>query len=216
MVSLANAAVFSRAKVPVRIPQFSIPAAIALTCAVVVIYSLGLRNFEDNGFRLASQNAWRFGCFVFFAAIVAGPAGRLVPPLRRLEELSCSLFSGFCASFAIYLLLVLLPSHFRFAGVENGPGAGLFVMFSSFVTLVMTLALTHRMTELAGGAVRRALLGVSAAYFWFCYTLMGLAYISHPHRPDGFYNWSLGLMIAALLLRFADSCRGRYRPVTAT
>ncbi len=216
MVALDNAAIFNRQKVPFRIPQFSVPTVIALVTLAVVAYSLGLRNFEDNGFRLASQNAWRFGCLVFFAAIVAGPLGRLVPPLHRLEELSCALFWGFCASFAIYLLSVLLPNQFRFTGGENGFGAGLFVLFSSFVTLVMTLALTPQMTELAGGSVRRALLGVSAAYFWLCYALMGLAYISHPHRPDDFYGWSLGLMIAALMLRFAANYRRRYREVTAT
>lgn len=206
MVALDNGTVFHREKVPFRLPRFSVPAAIALVAAGVLAYSLALRNFEDNGFRLASQNAWRFGCFVFFAAIMAGPAARLIPPLRRLEDMSCRLFQGFCACYAIYLLSVLLPNSFSF---EGAPAVDLFVMFSSGVTLVMALALTPRMAQVAGDATRRALLGVAAIYFWLCYALMGLAYISHPHRPDDFYGFSLSLMLVALLVRFADSYRMR-------
>ena len=37
-----------------------------------------------------------------------------------------------------------------------------------------------------------------------CYSLMALAHLSGPHRPDGFYGFSLMLMIAALLMRFGE------------
>jgi hypothetical protein len=205
MAALDNGAYFNREKVPFRLPEFSLPAALALVAAGLVAYSLALRGFSDNGFRLASQTVWRHGCLVFFAAIIAGPLARLIPPLRSLENISCQLFWGFCATYAIYLLSVLLPNLFA---PESG-GLGLFVMFGSGVTLVMALALTPRMADIAGDAVRRALLGVAAIYFWLCYALMGLAYISHPHRPDDFYGFSLGLMLVALLVRFADSYRTR-------
>jgi hypothetical protein len=118
------------------------------------------------------------------------------------------LFQGFCASYGVYLMSILLPHALSAERVE-GPGLSLFVLFSSFVTLVMVLALTPRMAELAGDGVRRALLGVSAIYFWLCYALMGLAYISHPHRPDDFYGLSVCLMLVALLTRFADNYRAR-------
>jgi hypothetical protein len=208
MVALDTSAGYSREKVPFRAPFFSVPAAIALTAAGVVVYCLALRNFADNGFRLASQNAWRFGFLVFFAAIMAGPLGRLVPRLRQLEAISCQLFWGFCASYAVYLLSVLVPNTFD---PQGAPAVDLFVLFGGGVTLMLALSLTPRMTQIAGGAVRRALLGVSAIYFWLCYTMMGLAYISHPHRPDDFYGWSVNLMILALLVRFADSYRARFR-----
>ena len=48
------------------------------------------------------------------------------------------------------------------------------------------------------------MLGTSAIYFWLCYSLMALARISGPHRPDIFYDISITLMILALLLRYAD------------
>jgi hypothetical protein len=52
--------------------------------------------------------------------------------------------------------------------------------------------------------VRKVLLGTAAIYFWLCYSLMALARISGPHRPDAFYDVSLSLMIVALLIRYAD------------
>jgi hypothetical protein len=55
-----------------------------------------------------------------------------------------------------------------------------------------------------GDKLRRTFLGTATIYFWLCYALMGLAHISGPHRPDGFYGISLCLMVAALLARYAD------------
>jgi hypothetical protein len=52
--------------------------------------------------------------------------------------------------------------------------------------------------------MRRILLGAGLCCFWLAYALTGLEHISGPHRPDGFYGVSILLMIAALLLRFAD------------
>jgi len=48
------------------------------------------------------------------------------------------------------------------------------------------------------------MLGIAAIYFWLCYSLIGLAHISGPHRPDGFYEMSVILMILALLARFTE------------
>ena len=62
--------------------------------------------------------------------------------------------------------------------------------------------------------VRRVLLGTAAIYFWLCYCLMALARISGPHRPDAFYGISLSLMIAALLLRYADRWLARHDAAT--
>ena len=46
------------------------------------------RGFSDNGLRLGSELVWRFTCFVYFAAIIAGPLARLIPSqsLRRICE----------------------------------------------------------------------------------------------------------------------------------
>jgi hypothetical protein len=213
MVALDNISVLGREKVPFHLPRISLPGAVALAAAILVFGSLVVRGFSDNGFRLASQNSWRFACVVFFAAIMAGPMGRLIPALRRLQQDSCALFMSFCATFGVYLGTVLLPNAFGPRSAEEGTGAlGLFVLFGAGVTLVMALALTPRLARLLGAGASRALLGVSAAYFWLCYALMGLAHLSHPHRPDGFYGFSLSLMLIALLVRFADSWMRRRHP----
>jgi hypothetical protein len=52
--------------------------------------------------------------------------------------------------------------------------------------------------------IRRVFLGTAVIYFWLTYSLMALARISGPHRPDGFYGLSLCLMVAGLLARYAD------------
>jgi hypothetical protein len=213
MVALDNNVSLGKQKVPFALPKISLVGAIALAAIAVAAGSLAARGFSDpdNGFRLASQNAWRFASFVFFAAIIAGPLGRLIPGLGHLAQQSCKLFWGFCASYGVYLVAVLLPNAF---GPQNAERASvnLFLLFGAGVTLVMALAISPRMAEKMGEGVQRALFGVSTIYFWLCYAMMGLAYISHPHRPDGYYGLVLGLMIGALLIRFADSFVMRMRP----
>jgi hypothetical protein len=59
------------------------------------------------------------------------------------------------------------------------------------------------------------MLGLSVIYFWLCYSLIGLAHISGPHRPDGFYELSVILMVAGLLARFAERYRRGRHPVPA-
>jgi hypothetical protein len=47
-------------------------------------------------------------------------------------------------------------------------------------------------------------LATATAYFWLCYSIMALARISGPHRPDAFYGISLSLMVVGLLARYAN------------
>ena len=56
---------------------------------------------------------------------------------------------------------------------------------------------------------------MAASFFWLTYALTGLAHLSGPHRPDGFYGLSLSLMILALLLRFADRLWAKLRGTAA-
>jgi hypothetical protein len=59
------------------------------------------------------------------------------------------------------------------------------------------------------------MLGLSVIYFWLCYGLIGLAHISGPHRPDGFYELSVILMVVGLLVRFAERYKRGRHPVPA-
>ena len=181
--------------------------AIALVAAALVLGAIVFRGFSENGFRLGSQLAWRFASFVFFAALVAGPfcriAARFFHGLTAPEDLSRKLVWGFCASYGVYLVSVFLPNVIR-----PSAGATLMVLFGAGVALVMAAAVAP-LKRLGGKPiipekVRRVLLGTAAIYFWLCYSLMALARISGPHRPDVYYGLSLCLMVLALLVRYAD------------
>jgi len=185
---------------------------------MLVLGAILARGFSENGFRLGSQLAWRYASFVFVAALAMGPLCRITacffssftPP----ESLSRKLVWGFCAAYGIYLLSVFIPNV-----IHLSAGAMLMTVFGSTVVLVM--AITAAPLVRLGGPpilpdkVRKVLLGTSTIYFWLCYSLMALARISGPHRPDAYYDLSLSLMILALLLRYADRWLAHRGGVTA-
>jgi hypothetical protein len=207
MVALDHTALFGHVKVP-RLKFILTPlvAAVALIAVALALGAVLARGFSENGFRLGSQLAWRYAFFVFFAASIAGPVCRLtshfLPGVALPESLSRKLVWGFCASYGVYLLSVFLPNVIR-----PSAGATLMVLFGAAVVVVMALAVVP-LKRLAGMPVlekaRRAMLGAAAVYFWLCYSIMALARLSGPHRPDAFYGISLSLMVVALLVRYAD------------
>ena len=79
----------------------------------------------------------------------------------------------------------------------------------------MAFAASRGASVLVGEPARHALLTVAGGFFWLTYALTGLAHLSGPHRPDGFYGISLSLMIFALLLRYADHLIVRLRRTQA-
>jgi hypothetical protein len=208
MVALDSSALFGDGNrfARFRITLAPLVGAIALVAAMLVLGSIVFRGFSENGFRLGSQLAWRYGFFVFFAALVAGPALRIAARFTHAstsEALSRKLVWGFCASYGVYLLSVFLPNV-----IQPTVGATMMVLFGAGVALVMAAAVAP-LKRLGGkpiisDKVRRVLLGSAAIYFWLCYSLMALARISGPHRPDAFYGISLSLMVVALLVRYAD------------
>lgn len=194
----------------VRVPRINLGplvGGIVLVAVGLVFGAIIARGAAENGFRLGSQLAWRYTCLVFFAALSAGPvcrsAARLSHSYSCPENLSRKLVWGFCASYGVYLLSVFVPNVLALSA-----GATLMVAFGGVVTAVMALtaAPLRRLGDkpIIGPKTRRALLGTAAIFFWCCYALMALSRISGPHRPDAWYGISLGLMVGALLLRFAD------------
>jgi hypothetical protein len=195
-----------------RLPRIKVTlgplvGGIASIAAVLVLGSILLRGFSGNGFRLGSQLAWRYTCLVFFTALVSGPLCRLtahfLPAWTAPETLGRKLIWGFAASYGIYLLSVFLPNV-----IELSAGASLMTLFGSLVVLVMA-ACAAPIKRLGGKTIlpekiRRVLLGIALAYFWLCYVVMALARISAPYLPDAFYIISLCLMIAGLLVRYAE------------
>ena len=192
--------------------------AIALVAVLLVLGAILARGFAENGFRLGSQLAWRYASFVFFAALVTGPICRFLvhffPQLAAPESLSRKLIWGFCAAYGVYLVSVFLPNVIRLSA-----GATLMTLFGSLVASVMAASAAPLVRlgarPLLPDKVRRVLLGTATIYFWLCYSLMALARISGPHRPDAYYDISISLMIVALLVRYADRWLAHRRTAAA-
>lgn len=221
MVALDNNAVFGSIRIR-RLkftPKFTLAplvGGIALVAVLLVLGAILAWGFAENGFRLGSRLAWRYTFFVFFAALIAPAACRLAnrvfPAFSCPESLARKLIWGFCASYGVYLLSVFLPDVIRLSG-----GATLMVLFGGTVALGMAMTATplKRLGDrpLIGERTRRAILGTAIIYFWSCYSLMALARISGPHRPDAFYDISLSLMMIALLVCYADRWFARRQAV---
>jgi hypothetical protein len=211
MVALDNSGVFDSSRQGLRkfrLPHFSMAHAIALLAACLASAVFIAHGFSDDGLRLATQTVWRFNLLTFFVALLAGPIGRLVPRLQRVAGASRDLLQGFCGGMAVYFALILfpglvtVPDGIRHEGVT--PGMTIFIILTGTVTLVMASAASRRLCAAVGEKACATMLGLSAIYFWLCYSLIGLAHISGPHRPDGFYELSVILMILGLLARFAE------------
>lgn len=192
-----------------KFPPLSVSGFTAIMAALVTLLTVAGYGFSEKGLSAGSQVAWRFAFFVFFAALVAGPLCRLAPfgLCRYLGPQRRQLVWGFCAAFGVYLLSVLLPnlllaptlSHEGLTG-----GTTLFVAFSGALAATLAYAASPHAALMMGSRVQRTVLALASTFFWLVYAATGLARISGPHRPDLFYGVSLSLMIAALLLRFAE------------
>lgn len=206
MVALDDAAHFGHRIVPRLKFMFGpLVAGITVVAIGLVLGAILARGFSENGFRLGSQLAWRYASFVFFAGLVADPACRMAarffPTFQMPQDIDRRLLWGFCASYGVYLLSVFLPNV-----IHPSLGATLMVLLGGGVALVMALvAVPSREGRAARWEkARRAILVTAMAYFWLCYSVMALARISGPHRPDAFYDISLSLMVVGLLVRYAD------------
>lgn len=196
-----------------RAPRLGLPAMMAMAAAIAVSGGILAHGFTDNGFRLGSQLGWRFACLVLFAALVAGPLARLLAGTRFAfaeGKWVRDLVWSFAAAYAVYLVSLLVPNSLGREGLS--PGLMVFAIMGGGVAAVMALMADPRARRVMGEPARRTLLGVAGIYFWLCYCLMALSHLSGPHRPDAFFGFSLCLMIAALLVRFAGRMMVARRP----
>jgi len=198
----------------IALPRLRGWIVIAVLAALACGGGLAARGFTEGGWRLGSELVWRFTCFVFFAAAVAGPLGRLIPwqRLREACENRRQLIWGFCAGFAVYLFGLRMADLVAFgnrAGVMAG--IGIFDLFGAVLIVIVACTASRRAAFFLGERVRRIVLGAGLCCFWLAYALTGLGHISGPHRPDMFYGVSILLMVAALLLRFADNFAAKIR-----
>lgn len=198
---------------PVLNVKVPVAGMVALGSAGLAIIIMARHGFDDAGLRLASEVAWRFASFVFFAAAVAGPLCRLIPynGLKWLNGFRRQLIWSFAASYGVFLAVMLLPNTLGGVTHEDATlGMTLFALFGGGAAGVMAYAASREAGAQLGDKSRRALLSVAGTFFWLTYALTGLAHLSGPHRPDKFYGLSLSLMILTLLLRFADRFAAKF------
>ena len=207
MVFLDNTLLAPRESRAAFQPRLTAALLIALAAFTIGMAGFALRGFDIQAWRFGAQQVWRFEMLVFFAALAAGPVGRLTP-LTWFADKSRPLLQGFCAAMGVHIAFILLPGLFAVPdGLENRgitASTAFFILFNGGVALVMAFAVNRRLCDSVGEASCRAMLGISAIYFWLCFALIGLAHITGPHRHDPFYELSVILMVAALLARFAD------------
>lgn len=178
---------------------------IVLAAVILVAGPIFFHGFSENGFRQANRLAWRYASLIFFAAMVAGPLCRVtahfVPNLTPPETLGRRLVWGFAASYGVYLLSVFVPHV-----IQLSRGATLMVLLGGGLALVMAGAAAPWTWHgtIMFQKFRRLILAAAALYFWLCYSVMALARLAGPHRPDAFYGISLCLMVVGLLARYAD------------
>jgi hypothetical protein len=84
-------------------------------------------------------------------------------------------------------------------------------IFGACLLVIIACAGSRQAALLLGGKTRGIILGGGLFCFWLGYAFTGLEHITGPHRPDAYYGFSLLLMIAALLLRFADHFAAKIR-----
>jgi hypothetical protein len=170
--------------------------------AAAIGYVLG----EDGtGWALASDWASRFALLVFVAAMIAEPAGRLIPShaTARLAEARTALLMGFIAAMIVSLGCVLAP--WLLGGIALGAPTVVYCVMSAMILTVLLFAIHPGTVRLIGAPSWRALQSVAAAYFWSVFALSAMGRVIGPHRPDMWPGFALLLLTAAVLLRFADA-----------
>ena len=179
-------------------------AALGAAASGIAATWAGHEGAVTDASRIGGDISWRFASFVFAAALLVGPLGRLLPfeaVQRVLPDRRCVIW-GFTASFGIYLAAGAARNVLR--GEAFMTGINEFLILSALVAAAIAFAASRSATPLLGDRLRRNILGTGLCYFWACYAVMGLAHLSGPHRPDGYYGLSLSVMVVVLLARFAD------------
>jgi hypothetical protein len=153
-----------------------------------------------NAFGVAIETTRRASTLLFAAAFAAWPLGRL--GLGRGWFDAEALTSAFAIAFLVYLGSIAAPYLLSLSVMPVL--TALFCVLNATCIGVLhwaTRATRSSKTNVRSHAVIYALV---TAYFWISFSIVAIAHLYGPHQPDGFYGFSLCLLIAGLLLRFAN------------
>jgi hypothetical protein len=176
----------------------------------VAIGAFLLHGGDANAARFAATTVFRASGVAFLLFYLAGPISRLIRsrPTVAVARERMGLALAFAAIYAVFLVCAVAPDTLAGASVPLAT-----VTFAVFSALILAVVLAGERAGLADASWRpalRAMETVGVAYFWMAYAVDDLNHLSGPHRPDGYYGVSLSILVAALLVRFADSVWQRY------
>ena len=176
----------------------------------VAMIAFGLHGADANAARFAATTVFRVSGIAFLLFYLAGPASRLIPSwaTRTVARERTGLALAFAAMYVVFLLCALAPDYF--AGTRLPLATLAFAVFSTMILAVIIAGERAGFADASWRLALRAMETVGVAYFWAVYAVDDLGHMSGPHRPDGFYAVSLSILVAALLVRFADSFWQRF------
>ena len=187
--------------------------SVGLLTGVTLAILLSLSGFllhggGPNGARFANNLMLFSSSLVFAVYYVAGPLSRLVPATQSLGALRFSIAYGFVGMVAIFLVSILAPDY-----EARGAMALPTMSFAALTALVAVAFLASAGSKRAvNSATLRSLQSLTSGYFWMVFAVMDLDRMQGPHRPDPIpYGLSLLLLVAALLVRFADAFMARHK-----
>ncbi len=178
---------------------------LVLISALLVVGSLTLGGGDGSLWPLAAEMVSRFSLLIFVAAMVVEPIARLIPSaVTRAAALErSSLILGFVAASAISLICVAAPS--ELGGEPMTIPAIAYCLLTAGILTVMLFSGHPATIRFLGAPAWRSLQRISTAYFWLAFALTGIGHLVGPHRPDDWHGVALLLLVAALILRFADT-----------
>jgi hypothetical protein len=181
-----------------------------LGTSLAVCLAAGAFVFHSGGY--AARLVFAVASLAFVIAYIAKPLCRLIPSdaTRALGREGIGLTQAFCGMYAVFLACIVLP------GVLTDDDFAVptlaFATLSAVILAVMMFGTSTK--RILGSRAGRTMLGLSNAYFWCAFAASDLDHMVGPHRAsvfDVFYEISLGLLVLALFIRFADAFVERRR-----
>jgi hypothetical protein len=167
------------------------------------------RGGDRNSARFAASVVLYASSLAFVAYYIAGPLSRLIhsKATRVLGEERFALAYGFVGMTGVYIACILIPDYMTSARVSLPTLA--YVIFTALVSAVFLLSAGNKRAHKS--VTLRSLQSMSSGYFWLAFAFVDLDRMVGPQRPEtNPYGISLLLLVAALMIRFADAFAQRH------
>lgn len=204
MVSLDYAeARYSRTRKTLTERAGFVPFSAALIAGLLAVVSYA-RSGPDS-WSYSTDLVLRFATLVFPFALAAGPVLRLFlgPDDWRVGRWSRMMLLAFAGSYAVFILCVLTP-YFE-TGARLPLATTGFAFFNVFILTVLALSASEHVASVMGDRMINGINRIAICYFWIAFAFVDVAHMYGPHRPDGFFGFSLSLLVVAVLIRFLDA-----------